>query len=252
MLHFNREYYPEEEPGCSSERRLLLGIDAPLTAATRHALDTVGAFFAPSSVHVRLLLLSVIPVLSVGGKFAPPGPLPPTTQQRRQAVEALQQASTALQEQGMIHSHIEALIRVGSPSEELVRVAAQHHVDCLVIGSRSRSPWHWLRSVLMGSISQDMLRYASCPVMVMTLPRSTRPGNLVGRYETAILQRLTDHPTALLNVTAADVVRRFPLPHVATAGRAESAAAAHALERLASAGLLCRYTVQGETHYLND
>ena len=251
MPHFNSEYYQQQEPGFA-ERRLLLGIDAPLTAATKHALDTVGAFFAPSPAHLRLMLLNVIPVPYVGGKFAAPGPLPPTTEQRKQAEEALRQASAALQEFGMTHSHIQTLIRVGSPSDELVKVANQHHIDCLVIGRRSCSPWHWLRSVLMGSMSHYVLHHTSCPVIVVTLPRSKRPGDLVSWYETAIRQRLTDHPTMLLNVTSADVVWRFPFPHVSTAGREERAAATKALERLVTSGLLCRFTVQGKTHYIND
>ncbi len=77
---------------------------------------------------MRLLLLNVIPVAYVGGKYTPPGPLPPTTEQRKQAVEALRTACAALQEHGMICSHLETLIRVGSPADELVRVATQQHV----------------------------------------------------------------------------------------------------------------------------
>lgn len=250
MLNFNREHF--QKPGLASDRRLLLGIDAPLTAATWHALHTIGEFFAPYSVHVHLLLLSVIPVPYVRGRYVPLSSLPPTTEQRKQAAEALQQASAALQEYGMTRSHIETLIHIGSPPDELVKVATQQHVDCLIIGSWGRSPLHWLRRILMGSTSQCILRHASCPVMVVTLPRSTRPGDLVAWYETAIRQVLCDHPTELLNVTAADVVGRFPLPHVSTTGREKWTAATQALERLASSGVLYRYTVQGEAHYLND
>lgn len=78
MLDFNSEHFLEHNPGYTSDRRLLVGIDAPLTAATRHALHTIGEFFAPYSMHVRLLLLNVIPVPYGGGKFATPVPLSPT------------------------------------------------------------------------------------------------------------------------------------------------------------------------------
>lgn len=252
MLNFNSEHFLEQNPGYTSDRRLLVGIDAPLTEATRHALHTVGEFFAPYSLHVRLLLLNVIPVPYGGGKFAPPVPLSPTTEQRKQAVEALRAACATLQEHGMTRSHIEMLLRVGSPADELARFAGQQHVDCLVIGSRGHSPLQWLRRVLMGSVAHDVLRHASCPVMVVTLPRSSRPADLVGWYEAAIQQALHDHPTALVNITARDVVGQFLLPHGQTAGREERIAAAQALEHLAGSGLLYRQSVHGEMHYLND
>ena len=75
-----------------------------------------------------------------GGKFAPPVPLSPTTEQRKQAVEALGAACATLQEHGVTRSHIEMLLRVGSPANELASLAGQQQVDCLVIGSRGHSP----------------------------------------------------------------------------------------------------------------
>ena len=154
MLNFNREHFLEQDPEYASDRRLLVGIDAPLTAATRHALHTVGEFFAPYSLHVRLLLLNVIPIPYSGGRFAPPVPFSPTTEQRKQALEALEAACATLEEHGMTRSHIKMLIGGGSPADELVRLAGQQHVDCLVIGSRGNSPLQRLRRVLMDSMSR--------------------------------------------------------------------------------------------------
>jgi hypothetical protein len=69
MLNFNHDPFFKPEPSSASERRLLLGIDAPLTAATRHALHTVGTFFAPYATHIHLLLLHVIPIPYTGGRM---------------------------------------------------------------------------------------------------------------------------------------------------------------------------------------
>lgn len=252
MLNFNNDSFLKPEPNSASERRLLLGIDAPLTAATRYAFRTVGTFFALYAAHMHLLLLHVIPIPYTGGRYAPLRPLPPTAQQRELATEVLRTTRTALLEYGMIRSHIEMLTRVGSPVDELVSVATQQRVDCLVIGSRGHAPLQQLRRVLMGSLSHGLLHQASCPVMVVTLPQPTPPGNRVAWYEAAVQQVLHNHPTAFVNITARDVVAQFRPAFVRTAGGKEQTAAAQALENLACAGVLYRHVVNGEMHYLND
>jgi nucleotide-binding universal stress UspA family protein len=252
MLNFNNDPFLKPDPNSASERRLLLGIDAPLTAATSHALHAVGTLFAPYITHVHILLLHVIPVPYTGGRYAALRPFPPTAHQRELATEALRTTCAAFLEYGMIRSHIDMLIRVGSPVDELVRVATQQHVDCLVIGSRGHAPLQQLRRVFMGSLSRGVLHQASCPVMAATLPQPTHPGNLVAWYEATVQQTLHDHPTALVNITASDVLVRFPPAHVRTAGRKEQTAAAQALENLAGSGVLYRHVVNGEVHYLND
>jgi len=252
MLNFNSEHFLWRDSGYAPTRRLLVGIDAPLTAATRHALDTAGEFFAPYSVHVGFLLLTVIPVPYGGGRYTPPVPLPPTSAQRKQAMKALQLASASLQEHGITRSHIETLIRVGSPAEELVSVVSQQRIDCLIVGSRGHAFGQRLRRVFMGSTSQCVLRQASCPVLVVTEPRSAHPRDLVAWYEAAIRQALSDSPSALINITASDVVDQFLPPHRQTAGRKERMAAVQALEHLACSGILYRHIVKGEMHYHND
>jgi nucleotide-binding universal stress UspA family protein len=252
MLHFDREHFLDQERDDASERRLLVGIDAPITTATMYALHTAGKFFAPSWVHSRFLLLHVIPVPAGGGRYSPPVPLTPTLEQRKQAGEALRAACAALQAHGIPRSHLETLVRVGAPVDELVRVATQLHIDCLVLGSRGHSPGQQLRRLLMGSTSHCVLRRASCPVLVVMLPHSRRPADLVAWYEAALKQALHDHPTALFTFTAAEVASRFLPGAVPTAGRKERRAAERALEHLVQVGVLCRWDAQGEVHYVND
>jgi Universal stress protein family len=143
-------------------------------------------------------------------------------------------------------------IRAGTPADELVRVAVEQRMDCLIIGSRGYSPLQQLRRVFMGSISQSILRRSLCPVMVVTHPRPVRPDDLFAWYEAAIRQVLVDHSTALVNLTVHDVVGLFLPPHGEISGREVWIAAAQALERLESSGLLYRQNVNGEVHYLND
>jgi nucleotide-binding universal stress UspA family protein len=53
-------------------------------------------------------------------------------------------------------------------SSAIVRLAQEHEVDLIVIGSRGRSG---LRAVLLGSISNGVVQHADRPVLVVPHPR---------------------------------------------------------------------------------
>jgi nucleotide-binding universal stress UspA family protein len=241
-----------QDPGHATDRHLLVGVDAPLSPATQDALRQLATFFAPDAAHLHVLVLTVIPVPVATGRYAALYPLSPTHEERAQAEEALRLAREALSHGGLALARIELLMRVGAPADELVAVARQRQVDCLIIGSRGNAPAQRLRRVFAGSTSRSVLRLAPCPVMVVTLPRSFRVEDLTAWYEAAILQALHDQPHTLVIFTAAEVARKFLPPQALTAGRRERKEAALALERLERAGILCRRQMQGEVCYLND
>ena len=82
MLNFNSEHFLEHEPDHTTERQLLLGIDAPMTGTTVYLLRTVGAFFMPYSEYVHIQLVTVIPVpVFGGGRSGPPRSFPPSARQ---------------------------------------------------------------------------------------------------------------------------------------------------------------------------
>jgi nucleotide-binding universal stress UspA family protein len=55
-------------------------------------------------------------------------------------------------------------IAVGHPAEQIVHKAETDHVDLIVMGRRGVSQFEkWL----LGSVSERVLRYAHCPVMVV-------------------------------------------------------------------------------------
>jgi nucleotide-binding universal stress UspA family protein len=56
------------------------------------------------------------------------------------------------------------LVTEGDPAAELVDVAAQRGAALLVVGSRALGPW---RSAVLGSVSAEVARRASCPVMIV-------------------------------------------------------------------------------------
>jgi nucleotide-binding universal stress UspA family protein len=53
---------------------------------------------------------------------------------------------------------------VGHPAEQIIHRAEQDKVELIVLGRRGTSTFHkWI----LGSVSEKVLRYAHCPVMVL-------------------------------------------------------------------------------------
>ncbi|GEM87259.1 universal stress protein [Meiothermus granaticius] len=75
--------------------------------------------------------------------------------------QAFSWAHSAAKEQGVtLHVHR----RVGHPAEVLVRYAEEAHSDLIVLGRRGLTA---VQRWMLGSVSERVLRYAHCPVMVV-------------------------------------------------------------------------------------
>jgi len=59
---------------------------------------------------------------------------------------------------------VKAFIKEGSPAKEIVKTAESEKVDLIVMGTAGRTG---LDKFFLGSISEKVLRAASCPVLVM-------------------------------------------------------------------------------------
>jgi nucleotide-binding universal stress UspA family protein len=55
-------------------------------------------------------------------------------------------------------------VRTGSPANEIVEAAKQLPADLIVIATRGRTG---LKHVLLGSVAEHVVRYATCPVLVV-------------------------------------------------------------------------------------
>ncbi|MEA2078816.1 MAG: universal stress protein [Pseudomonadota bacterium] len=58
-------------------------------------------------------------------------------------------------------------LRIGHPAEEIVRVAEQLDSDCVIVGSHGMSG---IKRFLLGSVSDHVLRYAPCSVLIVKNP----------------------------------------------------------------------------------
>ena len=59
---------------------------------------------------------------------------------------------------------VQAHARFGRPDVEIVRLAEQLGAGIVVVGSRGRGG---LRTALLGSVSDSVVRHAPCPVLVV-------------------------------------------------------------------------------------
>lgn len=59
--------------------------------------------------------------------------------------------------------------RIGVPADEIVSVAQDEAVDLIVMGTHG---WTGFKSLLLGSVAENVLRTASCPVLVVRSPKS--------------------------------------------------------------------------------
>jgi nucleotide-binding universal stress UspA family protein len=67
---------------------------------------------------------------------------------------------------------VEYRVRTGTPSEEIVRTAADIGADMIALGTHGRTG---LRRLLAGSVAESVLRRASCPVLALSVPEVPHP-----------------------------------------------------------------------------
>jgi len=89
-------------------------------------------------------------------------PLPPELDRDRLEAE---EAMKALGERARTHNlNARLLLKQGSVWEVLAAVTQQHNVDLLVLGTSGRSG---LKKLALGSVAEEALRMASCPVLTI-------------------------------------------------------------------------------------
>lgn len=136
-------------------RRILVGYDG--SAQAEKAVD-VGLSLA-ESLDATVLV------------FAVARPPEPATSVEVEAVldsarEHYQQGFRAIEQRARQHEiRLETDIAVGHPAEQIIHRAETDQIDLVVLGRRGKSMFEKL---ILGSISARVLRYAHCPVMVVT------------------------------------------------------------------------------------
>ncbi len=139
-------------------KHLLIPID--FSPCSRKALRYALAF--ARQFRARLTLLHVIPTnYFVGSEFGPVDfPLPEAELREGSAREL---AAMAAREVGKA-APVATVVRQGQPVHEVVRFAQEADADLIILSTHGRTG---LKHVLMGSVAENVVRYAPCPVLVV-------------------------------------------------------------------------------------
>ncbi len=140
--------------------KLLVAVDG--SAHARRAIDTA-ARLAPQIVGgVRVVLLNVgQPVLYYGD--LPPFDIEPVERAQRQAQEQLLGDALADARAGGL-SEVTTQSALGEPASEILRVASEHAVDQIVMGTHGRGA---IGTLFLGSVAQRVLHGATVPVLLV-------------------------------------------------------------------------------------
>ena len=122
------------------------GSDAALEMATSLARDSGGSLIL---AHVE-----VIPLSAAGGEYLYAIPEPPT-EELLARLEAVVVPDS--------HVPVERRLLAGDPADAIIRLAQNEDVDLIVMGTHGR---RGLTRLLMGSVAEDVVRRAICPVLL--------------------------------------------------------------------------------------
>jgi nucleotide-binding universal stress UspA family protein len=135
-------------------KKILVAFDD--SEASQHAFDFACELAAP--FHAKVLVVAVIRL-----------PEPLTSPELEGLIDSgeehYEKAFEALRKRPPARSvDVSTVIDEGHPAEHIVGRAEKEHVDMIVMGRRGRTA---VARWMLGSISERVLRYAHCPVMVV-------------------------------------------------------------------------------------
>jgi nucleotide-binding universal stress UspA family protein len=142
-------------------RTILLATD--LTAASREATDR--AVGLARQLEARLLIVNVLEKRRLSGG----GSHDRVDQARAERETALVKVVRAAREAGVT---AEFLVWEGEPGDSISAAAEAEKADIVVVGTRGRSG---AERMLLGSVSDHVVRHAQCPVLVVRPSRHATP-----------------------------------------------------------------------------
>lgn len=80
------------------------------------------------------------------------------------AVTSVEQARRVVESAADVLHADEAIVSVGDAAEQICRVAEEHGVDMIIMGTRDQNP---AKRVFKGSVSHDVLDHAHCSVLIV-------------------------------------------------------------------------------------
>jgi nucleotide-binding universal stress UspA family protein len=138
---------------------------ATLAAATGARLTLLHVIYA-EKIHETLLGLDAMEyltqVMSTPTEQAPP--YSPTLAMERLREAAEEKLAAAVRNLNQPALAVETAVAEGRPSDAVLAFAEQQGVDLIVLGTHGRGA---LGKALLGSVADNVIRLADCPVMVV-------------------------------------------------------------------------------------
>jgi universal stress protein A len=139
-------------------KRILVPID--FSECSQKALQV--ALPLARQFDARLLVVYVMPAnYYVGSEFGPVDFPVPEAEWRQQSLQELE--AMARREIGGAVS-FDAMVLQGQPAHEIATCAQEQRASLIVMSTHGRTG---LRHVLVGSVAENVVRYAPCPVLVV-------------------------------------------------------------------------------------
>jgi nucleotide-binding universal stress UspA family protein len=139
-------------------RRIVVGVDG--SRQGQAAIDFL--LRMPVLKAARTTVVSVVPPLPIESSLHPPSLLNSVlVPLEKQARDVAVQAAARLRRAGF---EATSLVTHGNPSHEIVRLAEAERANLVVVGSRGLTG---TARFLMGSVSDGVVKYAPCPVLVV-------------------------------------------------------------------------------------
>jgi nucleotide-binding universal stress UspA family protein len=140
---------------------IVVGVDGSEGGAA--ALEFAASAAALRKARLRIVSAWEVPPAVYGGGFAPLDPA--TLDAFRVRAEQLADDASATVKKLQPSLDVEAVAVAGQPADVLLAHAAD--AELIVVGKRGLGGF---RSLLLGSVSQQVLHYAACPVVVVNQP----------------------------------------------------------------------------------
>ncbi|MBN2467943.1 MAG: universal stress protein [Deltaproteobacteria bacterium] len=134
--------------------KILLAVDGSETSSL--AVKKAGETHGNRAVEVTLL---VVLEDVVSYRKIPDNPL--YREREADALQLLENAKSILQEYGI---EANTKMAMGPVAAEIVRIAEEEGFDAIFMGSRGR---RGIKRLLLGSVADEVIRYAHCPVTIV-------------------------------------------------------------------------------------
>lgn len=122
------------------------------------ALHLACALAHDYSADLVIVHVTAPPMVVFGEGIVPPNP--------REHIEEAQHHLDSLDIPNE-YVHVHRVLAEGDPATEILRIAQERQTDLIVMGTHGRTG---LRRFLMGSVAEQLVRRATCPVLTVPQP----------------------------------------------------------------------------------